>query len=260
MAQIGFIGTGEIATAMVRGLTGKGHRILVSERNAETARGLAAEFGEVSVGPNQDVLDNSDIVFLCLLKSVAESVLPGLRFRPDHSVVSVMVDVTYGALRDWCAPARDICTTIPLPFIAEGNCPLPVFPESQALASLFAADNLILPQSTEQALNAHFAASAMASAVMTQMREASGWLAGETGNETAAEAYMIALFSGIFNGLDAGKPDQFEGALQSLSTEGGLNATLRAKFEQGGVLDLVQDGLDGFRGRLGLPPSGNSDS
>lgn len=258
MARIGFVGTGKIAAAMVRSLAGKGHRICVSERNAETARALAAEIPEVSIARNQEVLDNSDVVILCLLKTVAGAVLPDLRFRDGHSVISVMVDVTNAALHDWCAPARDICTTIPLPFVAVGGCPLPVYPASEALEALFGADNLILPQTTEQALNAHFAASAMASAVMTQMREASDWLAGQTGNATAAEAYMIALFSGMFNGLEAGKSDQFEGVLQSLSTEGGLNATLRAKFEQGGVLDLVQDGLDGFRGRLGLPPLGDS--
>lgn len=99
MARIGFIGAGEIASAMVRGLAGKGHSILVSERNAQTARTLADTFGEVAVEPNQDVLDGSDVVILCLLKPVGEAVLPDLRFRAGHSVISVMVDVTNATLR-----------------------------------------------------------------------------------------------------------------------------------------------------------------
>lgn len=254
MARIGFIGTGEIASAMVRGLAGKGHRICVSERNAETAHALAAEIPEVSIARNQEVLDNSDVVILCLLKSVAGAVLPDLRFRDGHSVISVMVDVTNATLHDWCAPARNICTTIPLPFVAVGGCPLPVYPASEALETLFGADNLILPQTSEDALNAHFAASAMASVVLSQLREASGWLAGFTGSPDGAEAYLIKMFAGFFNGLEAGKQDQFKQALEALSTEGGLNATLRAHVEQGGTLNLIRDGLDGFRDRLGLPP------
>ena len=34
--RIGFLGTGEITAAMVRGLAGQGHTILVSPRNAAT--------------------------------------------------------------------------------------------------------------------------------------------------------------------------------------------------------------------------------
>lgn len=260
MTRIGFIGTGEIASAMVRGLAGKGHSILVSERNAETAGSLADTFGEVTVAPNQDVLDGSDVVILCLLKPVGEAVLPDLRFRAGHSVISVMVDVTNATLRDWCAPARDICTTIPLPFVAAGGCPLPVYPASEALERLFGADNLILPQTSQDALNAHFAACTMASVVLTELREASDWLAGFTGDPAAAEAYLIKTFAGFFNGFEAGKPEQFSQALAALSTEGGLNATLRARVEQGGTLGLIREGLDGFRARLGLPPIENGDT
>ena len=45
-------------------------------------------------------------------------------------------------------------------------------------------------------------------------------------------------------------------ALRALNTEGGLNQTLRQHMEQGGVLDDLTDGLDGFRARLGLPEKG----
>lgn len=254
MARIGFIGTGEIAAAMVRGLAGKGHSILVSERTAAVARQLAKEFDEVTVAGNQQVLDNSDIVCLCLLKSVAEKLLPDLTFRADHALISVMADAPLAKVRDWCAPARDICITIPLPFVATGGCPLPVYPASPVLEELFGADNLVLPQPSEDALTAHFAACATASVVMTELRAASEWLAGFTGNPAAAEAYLIKAFSGFFAGMTPGEPDQFTQVLQGLSTEGGLNATLRAKVEQGGVNDLIREGLDEFRGRLGLPP------
>ena len=41
---------------------------------------LADAFDDVEIVSNQDVVDSRDIVWLCLMASVAEDVLAGLRF------------------------------------------------------------------------------------------------------------------------------------------------------------------------------------
>lgn len=253
MARIGFIGTGEITAAMVRGLAGRGHAILVSPRNAAMAVMLAAEVQGVTIAPNEQVVEGSDVVFLCLLARVVDQVLPGLPFRADQSIISVMVDAPLARLRQLCAPATDIAITIPLPPIAVGGCPLPVYPASPALAALFGDRNLILPQGSETALNAHLAVSALCSPILDQILSASDWLASLTGDQSAAEAYVTAMIRGYLpERTQAGDlAGDLAGALQKLSTEGGLNATLRAAM-RGAKTDLHR-GLDGFRLRLGLP-------
>ena len=246
--RIGFLGTGEITAAMVRGLKGQGHRILISPRNAGMAAELAAEVAEVTIAPNDEVVAGSEVVFLCLLARVAGEVLPGLPFRKDQSIISVMADAPVATLQRLCAPAIDIAITIPLPPIAVGGCPLPVYPASPALEILFGARNLILPQPSEAALNAHLGVSALCSPILDQILTAVDWLAGFTGNPGAAEAYVAAMIRGYLperaNGGD------LAGALQKLSTEGGLNATLRAAMAP--AKDDLRRGLDGFRPRLGL--------
>lgn len=249
MARIGFLGTGEITAAMVRGLAGRGHSILVSPRNAAVAAALAADLPEVTVAPNEQVVAGSDVVFLCLLARVADEVLPGLPFRADQTVISVMVDAPLARLRRLCAPATGIAITIPLPPIARGGCPLPVYPASPVLEALFGDRNLILPQPTEAALGAHLGVSALCSPVLDQLLAAADWLAGFTGNPAAAEAYVAAMIRGYL-------PERAEGgdladALRKLSTEGGLNATLRAAMAP--AKDSLRNGLDAFRPRLGLP-------
>ncbi|MCX7645507.1 MAG: NAD(P)-binding domain-containing protein, partial [Rhodobacteraceae bacterium] len=156
--RVGFIGTGEITAAMVRGLQGQGHRILVSPRNAAVAAMLSAEVPGLTVAPNEEVVANSEVVFLCLLARTAWEVLPGLPFRAGQTVISVMVDAPLARLRSVCAPATDIAITIPLPPIAGGGCPLPVYPATPVLDALYGARNLILPQPSEEALNAHLGA------------------------------------------------------------------------------------------------------
>ena len=246
--RVGFLGTGEITAAMVRGLKDQGHTILVSPRNAAIAASLAAEVPGVTVAPNDRVVAGSDVIFLCLLARVATEVLTGLPFRADQTVISVMVDAPLATLRLLCAPATDIAITIPLPPIAAGGCPLPVYPACPALDQLFGDRNLILPQPSEQALNAHLGVSALCSPILDQMLTAADWLAGFTGNREAAQAYIALMIRGYLPARPA--PGDLPDALQKLSTEGGLNATLR-KAMAPAKADLRQ-GLDAFRPRLGL--------
>lgn len=248
MARLGFIGTGDITRAMVRGLAGQGHEILISPRNAAIAATLAAEVAGVTIATNADVVAGSDVVFLCLLARVAEEVLPGLPFRTDHRVISVMVDAPLAKLRRLCAPATDIALTIPLPPIAKGGCPLPVYPASATLEALFGARNPVITLETETALAAHLGVSAICSPMLDQLLTAAGWLAGHTGDPAAAEAYVAAMIRAYLP--ERAAPGELAGALRNLSTEGGLNATLRAKMA-GSKVDMVQ-GLDGFSTRLGL--------
>lgn len=248
MARIGFIGTGEIASLMVQGLAGQGHEIVVSDRNAEVAARLAATVPGLRVASNREVVAAADIVILCLLARVADEALTGLPFRAGQSVISVMVDVGLAKLQKLCAPATDVAITIPLPPIATGGCPLPVYPASPALEMLFGARNRVFAVRDEVALNAHFGATALCSPFLAQVLTTAAWLTEFTGDADQSQAYVRDVLRGYLP--ENGKKGHLGAALQSLSTEGGLNATLRAAMNEANA-DL-RAGLDGFRGRLGL--------
>lgn len=67
-ANIGFIGVGVIASAIVKGFCSKGdlgHKIYLSPRNADSAAELAGMFKNVTVcSSNQEVLDKAEWVVL----------------------------------------------------------------------------------------------------------------------------------------------------------------------------------------------------
>jgi pyrroline-5-carboxylate reductase len=48
--KIGFIGTGKITNSCVRSLTGKGHNIMITERNIDISSTLSDLFDDVVVG------------------------------------------------------------------------------------------------------------------------------------------------------------------------------------------------------------------
>ncbi|MEY4305296.1 MAG: hypothetical protein RIT52_1471 [Pseudomonadota bacterium] len=248
MARVGFIGTGEIASLMVQGLAGQGHEIVVSDRNQQVAARLEATVPGLRVAPNAEVVEGADIVILCLLARVADEALTGLPFRAGQSVISVMVDVGLAKLQKLCAPATDIAITIPLPPIAVGGCPLPVYPASRALEQLFGAKNRVFTVRDEVALNAHFGATALCSPFLEQVLTTAAWLTEFTADADQSQAYVRDVLRGYLP--EDGEKGHLGAALQSLSTEGGLNATLRAAMTVANT--ELRAGLDGFRGRLGL--------
>ncbi len=249
--RVGFIGTGEIAAAMVRGLAGRGHEIFVSARNAKTSALLADEVSGVTVASNAEVVAQSDTVFLCLMADVARQVLPDLPFRAGQAVISVMVDVPVTDLHALCAPATDIACTIPLSAVATGGSMLPCYPASSALETLFGKTDTILPVASQSALNAHFAGSALSAPLIALMQTGSTWLADQTGDPQAAEAYVAGVFAGFLRQMQTSGAD-FDTLLQSLATEGGLNASLKSHMQDTGAHDALIAGLEALKPRLGL--------
>lgn len=249
--RVGFIGTGEIAAAMVQGLAGQGHEILVSERNAGVAAHLAGAYPDVAVVPNAQVVAASDIVFLCLLADVARDVLEALPWRPEQVVISVMADLPLAELALLCAPVTNVALTIPLGPIAIGGSVLPVHPASEILSDLYGAANTLIPVATEDGMGAYFIASALSAPLLAQMQAGARWLAAQTGDGAAAEAYVTGVFSGFLRQMRESGMD-FDAVLEGLATEGGLNATLRKRMEEAGALDTLTDGLDALKPRFGL--------
>lgn len=249
--RIGFLGTGEIAAAMVRGLAGRGHDIAVSKRNADKAARLAADHPGLTVAENAEVVAQSDVVFLCLMADTARHVLPEMPFRAGQSVISVMADLPLAELRTLCAPATDIAITIPLAAITKGGSMLPVYPDSPALQALFGETDTILPVASENALNAHFGGTALCAPLIALMQTGARWLSAQTGDQQAAETYVAGVFAAFLRDVAEGETD-FDTLLQSLATEGGLNAHLKAHMQAAGSHAALTEGLDALKPRLGL--------
>ncbi len=250
--NIGFLGCGLIAEPMVRSLCRNfpNASISLSRRSESTTRRLSNLFRNISVGNNQWVLDHSDVVILSLLAGVAREVLPGLIFRDGQRVISVMADISLSEVGTLIAPARDPCMTIPLPFIETGGCPLPVYPRSRVLTMLFGQENTIIPQSSEEAMGPHFAATAVLSVLMAQLDCTSRWLGSKAGNPRDAEMYVSSLVSGYLGSMPKDGKKRFLEAMKDLSTEGGLNTQLLNHHRDAGLLKVLEDGLDGLDRRL----------
>ena len=253
MKKIGFIGTGVIADAMVRGIVADGHRIFVSERNQQTAASLASEFDSVTVHANQEVVDSSDIVILCLMDSVARDVLPTLRFRDDQVLFSAMARFSNDELISLSAPAVAGGTVIPFPFIAKGNSPLltlPTSPNSQAvLQDIFGARNALFELKSDAAFSTMMALQAVVMPSLTRLAHAVEWAEREGLDPVLAEGFLRQLVGGFMLSEPLDEP-HVKAMAASLGTPGGLNATLDALLAEGGDEARLKAGFDTLKASL----------
>ena len=249
--RVGFIGTGRIAGALVDAIAPGGHEVAVTRRGQATSEALQARHPGVAVFDQpQDVVDRAEAVFLCTMAETAWRLLPGLRFRPDQELVSVMCDAPMARLRELSRPVGHVCATIPMPFVRHGGCPLPVHPRSDAVEALLGADNEVITVADEAAMQPHWAVAGTVAGMLTQLEALVDWLGGRSGDPVAAERYVIALYGGYLGALPNDGRDRLAEARSELATPGGLNQQFREAVEATGMPSGLKGALDDLARRI----------
>lgn len=232
--KLGFLGTGTIASAVVRGLAGQGHQICVSPRSRARAEALAGDIAEVRIAPNAELVAESDVVFLGLLAAQAPEVLAGLPFRAGQQVVSFMADMPLSQVADLVAPAQAVAIMLPYPGIALGGSPILALGDMNVLTALFTPANRIFEMQTDAQLAAYLSAQAVLSPVAQLIATAADWL--EEGRE--GEAFLRLLVTSSLGGQESAA------LIEALNTEGGYNQRLRQHMERAGQREALRAGLD----------------
>lgn len=236
--RIGVIGTGTIAAAVVRGIAGDGHRITVSERGARHAQALAEAFENVTVAPNQAVVDQSDILIVALMAEAAQDILRALSFRPDQQVISVMAGATLARVAAMVTPAKAAAIMIPFPGIASGGSPVLAQGDTDLVRALVAPANTVYTIRSDPEMAAYMSAQAVLSPVARLVEDAADWMATRVSDPDLGEAFLRHLVSSSLHDTPAAA------LVEALNTPGGYNQRLRQALEDSGMRTALRDGLD----------------
>jgi pyrroline-5-carboxylate reductase len=246
----GVIGVGAIAEAIVTGLCLEDPpRLVLSPRNAETSARLAERFATVEVAAsNQAVLDAAPVVLLCLRPQLARDVLPELRFKEEHVVISAMAGIPIDELRRIVAPATDVVRCIPLPSVARRADTTPIHPPHPVAKALFArlGDPIEVPD--PRAYDGFAVATATVAAHFAYLRTIAQWLEPLGISPDDASRYVAAAFAGV--GATLADHHDFEHLARDHATVGGINELFLDTLTEAGVYDDVRAGLDRVLARL----------
>lgn len=252
--QIGFIGTGEITSSIVTGLSSSGvtaHSIRLSPRNSVIANGLANRFHGISVAScNQEVLDHSDTIVIAVRPSAAREVLSELRFRPDHQVISLISALSLHSLSELVAPAVRIARAVPLPSTAKRMSPTAIYPPDAVAFELFAAVGTVFPVEKENEFDAICATTATIASYFAFNETIASWLGQQGVPAGQARDYVARLFLGVTTGAVESCERSFQSLAATHATAGGINEQFLEHLVGHGVLARVSEGLDAVLRRI----------
>ena len=252
--KIGFIGTGGISEAMIRGMVGHaGHRgpILVSRRSARRSARLAEDFQNVTVlDDNQELVDHSDWVVLAVLPGQAEGVLQDLKFSPAQTVISLVAGLEFESLCELLAPAHEICRLIPLPPIEYGVGPIPLFPCLEKVAEFLGQLGTVIPVDDESCFTVFSASSALMANFFESTAWQARWMEEHGVPPEEAARYASSFTAGLTAMTTRSDPDQLQGLSRECLTVGGLNEHVLKASLQGEWFDRMRVPLDQVLARL----------
>lgn len=251
--RLGFIGCGTIASAIVTGLNSSGHdgAMVVSPRNADVAAGLARRFSNVTVAEtNQAVLDACDVVVLAVRPQILAAVLPELRFRPEHQVISLVPVTSLAYLRVATAPAVTVTRAVPMPMVARRQGPTAIYPATPVVRKLFDALGSTIELTDEKLFDAFTAETALMASYFRFVETAATWLTGQGVGAEQADRYVRQLFWGLAGTAMASPERSFGELVDEHQTRGGINEQVLAHLEGKGMFTELGNALDAVQARL----------
>jgi pyrroline-5-carboxylate reductase len=156
--NIGFIGTGGLASAMAKGFCTstdfKGKVLLSVNRNPARAEELKRLFPDrVEIcRSNQEVADGARIVAPCLLPTIFKEVMANVKFNREHHIIHVAAGTALACAKEYCAPAAHVVRTVPMPFASLRVGPLLFYGEDPLLERTLECIGTVFKVDTEEEL------------------------------------------------------------------------------------------------------------
>jgi len=257
--QLGFIGTGNITTALVEGLCTagiSGLHILLSPRNAAKASRLAAMFPQAEIAENnQAVIRGSDTLILALRPQVALPVLRELQFQPEQKIISLIALTPLTVIKDITAPAGNVCRAAPLPSVAKRSGPILIYSAQAHANDILGRVGRLFPVADETKLEILWTLTALISPYYALLETASNWAAAAGLEEQTAQNYTAAMFGALSQQAMDAAGKKFSDLVDEAATPGGLNEQALQIIRSKGAYDAFQAALDSIAARLGVKPA-----
>ena len=237
--KLGFIGTGKIASSVITGICNskiKFKKLIISKRNNEISLKLKKRFKKIIINKsNQNIIDNSDWVFLSVTPSVGKRIIKKLSFKPKQTIVSFISTITLSELKRMIRVNTNIVRAIPLPPISIKRGPIPICPPNKKVKSFFDKIGSTIEIKNEKLSINFWAISGMMASYYDMLRVMSDWLVKKRVKRLDAQKYITSLFLALSEDAVIHSKKELKYLVKESQTPKGLN-------EQG-VNELIKSGF-----------------
>jgi pyrroline-5-carboxylate reductase len=225
--RLGFIGTGKIASSVITGICNSSiiyENIIISPRNKKIANNLKKRFKKIKIAKNnQEIINNSDWVFLSVTPTVGEKIIKDLKFRSNQKVISFISTITLSQLKKMIKKKIDIVRAIPLPPISLKEGPVPICPPNKKVKAFFDKLGSTVEIKNEKLSINFWSTSGLMASYYNMLDTISVWLNKRGVKKLDAQKYVTSLFLALSKDAVINSTKDLKLLIKESQTPKGLN-------------------------------------
>ena len=225
--RLGFIGTGKIASSVIEGICNSKIRykkIIISKRNNKISLKLKNKFKKIIINKsNQNIIDNSDWVFLSVTPLVGNRIIKDLIFKKKQTIVSFISTITLSELKKMIKVDAEIIRAIPLPPISIKKGPIPIYPPNKKIKNFFNNLGTVIEIKNEKSSINFWSTSGMMASYYDMLRIMSDWLIKKGVKKIVAQKYITSLFLALSEDAVVNSKKDLKYLVKDSQTPKGLN-------------------------------------
>ena len=252
--KLGFIGCGKISLSVITGIFNskiKVSKILVSKRNSKVSSYLNKKYKKLKVYKNnQEIINESDWVFLAVTPTVGEKIIKNLNFRPNQKIISFISTITIPKLKKMINKKVDIVRAIPLPPISLKQGPVPICPPNKKIKEFFNHLGSVIEIKNEKLSINFWSTSGMMASYYDLLRVMSDWLTKKGVKKIDAQKYITSLFLALSKDAVVNSKKDLKYLVKDSQTPRGLNQQGLTDMSRKKVYKSVVETLNNIHKRL----------
>ena len=252
--KLGFIGTGNITSDVINGIFRsdlKFKQIIISPRNQNKAKKLKKKFKKVIIAKNnQEIVNNSDWIFIGVLPMVASQILPNLIFRKNQTVISFVATLNLSNLKKKINCKVNLVRAIPMPPISLGLGPVVMCPPNAKVKKFFNKFGTSVEIKNEKLSNNFWAISGTMAAFYETLKNLSDWLVKKKTDRKKAQEYVTSLYFALAGLALKNSNKNMKKFVTESQTPGGLNWQGVNQLRKAGYYKSLQNSLNDLLKRL----------
>ena len=225
--NLGFIGTGKIASSVITGICKskiKFKKIIISERNKKIAKTLKRKFKKINISKNnQEIFDKCDWIFLSVTPTVGEKIIKDLKFKSSHTIISFISTITLSQLKKSIKVKANIVRAIPLPPISLKKGPVPICPPNPKVKKFFNQLGTAVEIKNEKSSINFWSTSGMMAPFYELLRVMTDWLVKRGVKRDNAQKYITSLFLALSQDAVVNSKEDLKYLVKESQTPKGLN-------------------------------------
>lgn len=253
--KIGILGIGHLAGFILEGAAKADASInfVLSPRSLTRATELAARYNAIVAPDNQSVVDQCDMVLVCLPVAQGPNILSELTFRSGQSVLSAMAGVSRNAVSKIVAPAAALSTMMPGHANALGQGPCLLYPPDPQWHDFLTLIGPVFPIETADIFEAASVFGGFSGASFAFMAQISNWFETKGVPADLARRLVAETLRGnahVVASVNTPLPEISKG----VATPGGITEKCVDTLNAQGALTAWADALDAIFKKISNKP------